>query len=585
MAFNPNNFTPRLIAVDDAMSLTRANITGWGKADIEAMFFKETGLDRLIAQAKEARMAGARQRTLTDLLLSRCRPGKNAAMQSVIQPFRFQPRRNRINPGYFRISAGVQADIATHYGSNAPAANIGAHWALTVNNGSLDADSSKFMQAPNNVLQNIEKYFLPGHNVTLEWKDQATGVAKTAQMRIISSKNVDANQCYVVVAPNRSYQGDTAYGMAANGRTAATPGWWETAVAADKAGYQPTSGVLTIGTNSVSDFQSYGSVLPGVNDYGLVEYWRQTYRWVHKYNDQYKAALDAATTSEGLAKFRMLPLAQLRAQQEKMHEDFFWNTVFFGDVLNEHQTTADWQNLPQVLDPAWSGSGESGSLPIEYLSNTLGFRTQLAQAGVVLDKQGGRLDVDDLLEALWWVKREREAESGQSVSEIDLMCDMRWTRPTLRTLFVRYFKAKYGLDNVQAFMQIGQKISFEGTVMWEYDSYDLPDFGITLKVISDVFFDDRIAQFDTNNKSRGRGLWVLDWSDLAVNIIKTRSVTRTNNLADNVYKYVIDQNVQHVLLNSKTFEVAVGNTNRHRIIENFSDATPKLTVPGVDINS
>ena len=119
--------------------------------------------------------------------------------------------------------------------------------------------------------------------------------------------------------------------------------------------------------------------------------------------------------------------------------------------------------------------------------------------------------------------------------------------------------------------------------MWEYDSYDLPDFGYRLNVISDLYFDDRIAAFPNAQKSRARGIWMLDWSDIAINLIRTMSVPRTNNLADNLYKYVMTQNVQHILLNSKTYEVAVGNTNRHRIIENFSDACPKLTVQGCDL--
>jgi hypothetical protein len=116
-------------------------------------------------------------------------------------------------------------------------------------------------------------------------------------------------------------------------------GWWEVASAAEQANYQPTVGVLKIQTNSVSDYRSYGYALPGINDFGLLDRWKQTYRWVHKYNDAYVEALEAANTSDGLKKFRLLPLAKLRAQQEKMHEDFFYETVFFGDEINEKQTT------------------------------------------------------------------------------------------------------------------------------------------------------------------------------------------------------------------------------------------------------
>lgn len=592
---NSTNCDPRLIMVDDAMSLTRASITGWSKQDIESNFFKETGLDRIIAQTKEARMAGVAQRTLTDLLLSRhvpLREGKGANYPSIIQPFRFEPRRNRVNPQYFRLSAGAASHAVDFNAAHWPAAagtqtdgNVpAALWTLTVNNGSLDADSSPWKKSPNNVLKNIEKFFLPGHMVTIEWVDTATGVAHTTVMRVVSSKaGATADQAVLVVAPNRTYAGDINFGMPAVGRAASDNGWWETAAAGDQANYQPVTGVLKIQANSVSDYQSYGQTLPGFNDYGLLERWQQTMRWVHKYNDQYVAALEASNTSDGLKKFRLLPLAKLRAIQEKFQEDFFYETAFYGDIMNEHQTTSDWQKLPIVQDPAWAASGEPGSLNIEYQANAIGIRTQIGLCGNVLDKQGGPLDVDDLLEAGYLVKREREGEVGTTVPEIDIMCDLRWTRPTLRQLFIKYFKSKYAVDNVQSFCQMGQKISYNGSVMWEYDSYDLPDFGYRLNVISDLYFDDRIAAFQNAQKSRARGIWMLDWSDIAVNLIRSKSVPRTNNLADNLYKYVMTPNVQHILLNSKTFEVAVGNTNRHRLIENFSDACPKLTVQGCDL--
>lgn len=478
-----------MIAVDDAMSLTRANITGWGKTDIENNFFKEVGLDRIISQTKEARMAGAMQRTLTDLLLSRHAPlkvGSGGNNPSVIQPFRLVPRRNRVNPGYFRISAGVAT------GGGAPA----AHWTITVNNGSLDADSSPFAKSPNNVLKNIEKYFLPGHYITVEFVTDA-GAKVTSTCRVISATNVNANVATVVIAPNKTYTNDSAFG----GNNSGGNGWYEVASAGEKAVYNPIKGIVKLQANSVSDFESYAHALPGHNEYGLVEYWQQTSRWTHKYNDEYVKALKAATTSEGLKKFRTLDLAKLRAQQEKVMDDAFYETCFFGDEINEKQTTSDWQNLPKVYDPAWASSGESGSLHLEYRSNTLGIRTQINRCGNVLDSQNGPLDLDALFEAGYYVKRERQGESSQEVTEIDVMTDLRFTRPILRQLMVQYYKRKYGIDNVTAFMQQNKEITFNGMVMWKYDSYDLPDYGYTLNVFSDEYFDDKNAQFVADRKS------------------------------------------------------------------------------------
>ena len=606
--FNADNCSPRFIGFDDPMSLTRVNITGWNRSDIESQMFKEVGLDKIIAQTKEARMAGTKQRTLTDLLLSRNVPlkmGGGVNAQSVIQPFRLVPRRNRVNPGYFRISAGVitsaSAFPATGYvngGAVAVPTSVTALWSVIVDNGSLDADSSPFAKSPNNVLKNIERYFLPRHNVTIEYAN-SSNVKIVAVMKIIASYNIDANRACVVLAPNLTYQGDsqtynTNYPLGGT-LGSGTTGGWEALGAAAKAAYNPTTGICRLQVNSVSDYEQYGNQLPGYNDFGLIEYWRQTFRRVHKYNDEYaKGLLAAATTSDGLKKFRLLPLAKLLAQQEKFFEDMLYETVFFGQQLSEQQTTSTWNNLPTVNDPAWAGSGESGTLPIEYLSNTVGIRQQIAACGNVLDNGGAPLDLDAILEAGYYIKREREGESGADVTEIDCMTDGRFTRTILRQLMPRYFKAKNGLDSLTGYIQLDNKIGIDGKTygsgegrnvgtMFTYDSYSLPEYGYTLNVFSDPYFDDRVAQFQNSQKNAGRSLWFIDWSDIAINVMKSTSVMRTNNLLDNVYKYVITQNVQHVMLQSRTIEVAVGNSNRHRIIENYSAACPKLTVPGCDL--
>ncbi|MAT10995.1 MAG: hypothetical protein CMM02_08300, partial [Rhodopirellula sp.] len=70
---------------------------------------------------------------------------------------------------------------------------------------------------------------------------------------------------------------------------------------------------------------------------------------------------------------------------------------------------------------------------------------------------------------------------------------------------------------------------------------------------------------------------------IQINVIKTASVKRQTNTADDLYNCVIQPNVSHYQLNSKTFEVRVGNTNRHALVENFSDASPSVTVSGADV--
>src|SRR5438045_6591646 len=92
------NITPRLIVVDDAngSTLTRATIKGFTKENFEDQNLLEVGMARLIANAKEARLAGVKENALIDLLMSRfisLKESRAAAQGSIIQPFEFYPRR------------------------------------------------------------------------------------------------------------------------------------------------------------------------------------------------------------------------------------------------------------------------------------------------------------------------------------------------------------------------------------------------------------------------------------------------------------------------------------------------------------
>ncbi len=552
---NQYNFTPRLITVDDMNggSLTRATIKPWTQEDIEAMFFKEVGMDRIIASTKEARMAGVRERSLTDLLLSRhvtLKQASGGGSQSVIAPFSLVPRRNQVNACYFQIEAGAAHPTAGQGSMPASA------WQITVNTG-----SSPWVKAPAQGLKSLEKYFLPRCAIVVEWKDTVTGVARTANLEIIEAVNADAgsvSKAKVTVKPNK------------------TASYWAGLTSQDKALFQPQVGQVTLLPNSISDFESYGHQYPAVIDVTLLEYWQQTIRWAHSYNEEYIEALKAPLTSDTCKKFRMLDLAKQRKQQEMIQEALFYNMCFYGDEISEKQTIGTWTQLPQVVDPA------DASYLIEYSSNTLGFRTQLNRAARINDRQGLALDLDAIFSSLYNLKRNREVTSG-SIDRIDAMTD-RHTKGRIRDIMIKYYKAKYSMD-VTGYVQTGQKVMdvVQNKPVLEYDLYDIPDEGVQFAVFTDTYFDDRISAFAADQKSRARALWLLDWSDVMINTIKTNSAKRVTNAADELYRFVITPNVKHTMLNSKTSEVRLGEPNRSQLIENFSDDSPSLTVAGVDI--
>lgn len=549
-----NNFDPRLITVDESngCTLTRASIRAFTKEDFEDQGFKEVGMDRIIAGTKEARMAGVRERSLTDLLLSRhvaLPQGKGTGSQSIIAPFRLIPRQNVVNANYFQVEAG----------SAHPSAGVGSMpasaWRITVNVG-----SSPWVSSPSQGLKNLEKYFLPGQYIVVEYKDADTSVARTAVFEVIEAANATSGsteKAIVTVKPNKSTAG------------------WAALTTAEKLVYQPTLGQVSRLANAVSDYESWGHQTPAVNNMTLIDYWQQTHRWAHSYNEEYIKALESPLTSEFYKKFRTLPLAKQRKEQEMMNEQVMYNTFFYGEEINELQTVNSYTSLPLVYDPA------DPTCPIEYKSTTLGVRTQLAANGRVSDKQNNPLSLDDIFEMNYNLKRNKETTSG-TISVNDFMTD-RFTAARIRDLLLtKYYPTKYG-TSINSYFQAGQKITFNGVTVLEYNVYDLPDQGIQMSIFTDPYFDDRLSAFSTAQKSRGRSFWGIDWTDVAINVLKTNSAKRTTNTADELYRYVITPNVKQTMLNSKTFEVNVGDTNRHILYENFSDATPTLTVPGVEL--
>ena len=543
MAFPTNNQEPRLITVDESNgnTLTRATVTGWGKTDVESLYLKESGLDVIIASAAEGRIAGVKENALTDLVLSRhvkLKQGSGKEQGSVIQPLSIVPRENIVNANYFQIESG-----AAH-------PTVGKYWNVTINTG-----TSPWASSPSNSLKDLEKFFLPGMEVNVEYKD-ANEVARRVNMKVVEAVNATSGsteKATITLEPPKSDSGWSALGTSA------------------KAVFQPTAGQVTRMANSVSDYESWGHSVPGVNNLGLIEYWKQTSRWVHAYNEEYVACLNAPYLSVGWKKFKTLPLAKIKKQQQEQNDREMLETFFYGQAINENQTGALWRNLPQVTDPA------DPDFTIEYKSNTEGVITQLGNGGMVSDRQNTPLDLDTLFETCYTLKRQRGA------GVIDIMTD-RWTAVKIRDLLLsKYYKTKFGTDTTSYF-QPGQKITFNGQTVLEYNMYDLPDQGVQMAVFVQDYFTDRLDATHQDQKSRSRALWAIDWSDVAVNVIKTNSAKRQTNVNDALYMNVIKPVMRHTMLMSKTFEVRVGDVNRHRVIENFSDATPKLTVSGVDLS-
>lgn len=548
MAF-PSNCLPRVITVDDSCgcTLTRANIVGMTPQAFENLGNTEIEMQRVIGRSAEARVSGVMENFLQDLFLSRLKNVKDRLMQgkvdnaSVILPYIYRRQKRNINANNWNITAGV-------VDPNAGVGNIPASaWDITV-----QISASPWATS----LPNLEKYFLPGKYITVLNKDAATGVGHTLQFKVIAAVNADAGGVYkakVTVQPN------------------VTDAGWAGWSGSQKAVYQPINGMVINMSNSVSDYQSWCYNQPAQNPWKLLTSWLQTTRETFCYNDEWLRALNAELTSTYFKQFKHLPLAEMKRIEHVATMKEWYNSIFYGQQINEHQTVETYTSLPQVVDPL------NTDCVLEYQANALGFRQQLSDCSRVTDLQGGRLSLDTILSMGYDVKRAREATGG-SVDTIDVMTD-RFTSGRILQVMSKLYSDKYGITSTR-YYEPNVPLKFENQIMLQYNTYQIPDDmgGFNLAVFTHPYFDDHLLAMDAANKTRGRGLWMLDWSDLSIGIAATAAATRQTNVADNLYNCVIRPNVNHYQLESTLWTAELDDLARHNLIENFSDACPLLTV-------
>ena len=564
----PSNCNGRIINVSasNGCTLTRANILGLTPQAFENFGFTEIGMDNVYAKAREARLAGYQENTLMMLLNSRIQNIKGAltkqnvpGSQSVILPyFPYRQKRN-INSNYWAIASGS---------ATPGAGGAGIHpgsWDVVVQN-----DRSPL----GNTLQNLEQYFLNGKTMFIEYSDATTGVPYSPVYVITGAATAGATTT-VTIVPNYSPEG------------------WLALTAAQKLVYQigglaggnAASGTTAyLGVNSVSDFESWGGQDNAENTNSLLEFFFQTSRIVHEYSDEYLKALNDALTSNYFKIFRQLPLAEQKRIQRYKYDRDMLNSAFFGQRINEYQTVETYRQLPKVMDP------QNPSCVLEYKANAVGFQQQLADCSRVSNYNGTVLSMDTLLGQLYLVKRAREAD-GTEIDTIDCMTD-RFTSGIIQEMFIKFYKARYGVET-QRWYEPNKELVFDNQVYLTYNVYQIPpEFGgFRLAVFSHPFFDDKLSAMTglidsrTASGNRGRTMWFLDWTDIVLGILGTNSAVRRTNDMDALFNYVIKINYKHITLDSMMWAPIIEDTNRHLIVQGFSQACPTITIsPGCNFS-
>ena len=560
------NCIGRTVAVDASCgcTLSRMTITGLTPTDIENFANSEIDVARLVLEAKEAKILGVPERGLSMLLkgkITNIKPEmviQKISGQSIIQPFIMRTQQSFLNDNYFKIETGVVTPTAGT-GSIPTSAfdltlTLGGAW---INDGGMSK---------------LEQSFPIGRTLIVHtWDSHLTKTALTLQYTIIAAANADAGGTYkakVTVAPNL------------------TAAEWAALNAAQKKVYQPVFGMAQTGSNNVDDREADCNQERADLNKKVVLNWLQTSRNTICSQQSYEEVLDAILSgkvNKYLEGFKYIDLANQEKQKLARSERNWMNTVMYGQIINGNQTEANWRSLPGVFDPL-DAACQHG-----VHANALGFFTLLNNCNRVIDLGGGKLSLDYIInEVLYPLRRHRESE-GDSIQVIDSMTN-RYMSSIIFQAMSKYYTAKYGVE-VTRYAKIGEKISHEGFLFFNYNVYDIPDAGVQWAVYVDDYFNDFVDAFNQkvvgwDFKTRANSIWFIDWSDVAIGVMKTNQVTRKYPDMGGIpeaYKCVMQPNVSTYRMSSKTFTPLLDRPRRHLIIHNMTFDCPIVSTVGCSV--
>lgn len=536
-------------------TLSAMTITGLTPTDIANLADSEIDVARLVLEAREAKILGVPERGLEMLLKGKIQNIKPEMViqkisgQSIIQPFIMRSQPSFINDNYFKIDAGVPTPGAGV--GNVPASS----WDLTLELGGAwinDGGISK-----------LEQSFVVGHTLIVHtWDNIQSKTALTLQFVITASVNADAGGVFkakVSVVPNLS---------AAD---------WAALTLAQQNTYHPTFGVAQTAANNVDDYESDCNQQRSDLNRRIILNWIQTSRNTICTQMSYEEVLDAILSGKVnnyLKGFKYVDLANQEKQKMARYKREWMNSVMYGQIINGNQTEALWRNLPPVLDPL------DATCQLGVHANALGFFTLLNNCNRVIDLGGGKLSLDYIINTvLYPLRRNREAD-GDSIKVLDSMTN-RYMSSKIFQAMTAYYQAKYHAE-ITIYAKIGEKIEFDGMLWFTYNVYDIQDAGVQWAVYVDDYFNDFVDSFNQSIvgwdfKTRANSIWFIDWSDIAIGVMKTNQVVRKYpdmGGIPEIYKCVMRPNVSTYRMNSQTFTPLLDRPNRHLIIHNMTFDCP-----------
>lgn len=547
---------------DTAGSITRSSVAFLTPSQLEDLF-KPSGLfadmQGWFETAFEMQMCGIKRNGLYDWLMSSRRDmGHLVTVQNVdrgpslLFPFVLARQDSVINDEYWAITQG-QAQSGYTAGVTGP---------LTAPQLALGVAGDRVIRVVSRYGLDLDaKYFLSADRIFILSRG-GNGVSQRGQWKVLASAaEVATHPSFVdVLITSENTGSSTAWNSAPT-----------------------TASVVLIGANNVHDAEAYCLNRPTRDPRRRVPFWYQTMRRARAVDSEYeKIFAMLMENNKYFQQFGDLPLAERNRQDEEMFQRSWIRSFFFGKALNQNQTLANWQSLPDIQSVVGSfvNTGLQGKL-LAKRANMIGVREQLMACGQVTDLQNNNLNWYEFLDANYNIMRSRDSQ-GKVVTDLDWFTDSAYAAQ-LETAMVNYLNLEYG-NTVRIVIEKGTN---ELGFMWRTFEVKFPA-GLRINIISHKFFDDLVNAANAEGiDSTGRLLLCLEmgksgpkggtiYPGMIATNRKVRMLGELENIAriDPTYACVMQVPTERINLTSETCTAVVECPSNSQWIEGIPFAVP-----------
>lgn len=360
----------------------------------------------------------------------------------------------------------------------------------------------------------------------------------------------------------------------------------------------PVKGGATTGVPNVSNFESWCAQEPGLITTTLDPYWIGTTRTTFKTCELYEKWRDLVIADN--AQYREIYDLPEQEYNRQVAEKFSRDHVesFMRNTALANQTVETFNDLATINTTAYgltiANSAIDSAQCIGKRANPIGIYEQHVQCERVVDALGTKLNIPALLQAIYKMKRIREA-TGAPAGAINVFeIAMSSTYAVLfHQAMLKYYDAQWGGKLNWSIDIIKSGVAPFG---FRYKDYPLvwPD-GTTLRVVTDTYFDDYAAFMgqlasdfaDANYNNLGRQIWINDWSRIYMGIFSSmRKVSEPGSRMDiaqavGTLDPCVMENVQEkFVMTSFTWTAVADAVLGNLIIENLSGDIPEHDVIG-----